>query len=198
MNGIDKKNNYNNQENIDDINNNAENIYNEKLSEFSEKSLRKIAKEIVFKRIVLKIHLVAYIFVNILIFSINYSYLPDKTDIFGYWVLWVITSWGLAVLLHAFIYISFRYGLFTSNLKLALSYHSFITIIICFFLIFADWFSTGKFEWFWWPSAALICALLIHFYTYFVVKPKKNEDPTKSYIERKVDRELRKIKKETQ
>ncbi|MBD3353385.1 MAG: hypothetical protein GF364_18025 [Candidatus Lokiarchaeota archaeon] len=160
-----------------------------KNGEFSEESLREIAVEIVKRRLALKIHWTAYLIVNIGLFIINIT-----VDDSYMWVWWPITGWGIAVLTHSFNYVSYRRGLFNSARTTLLWYHIFFAILISAFLHFIDNFTgSTTSHWWYWPVIPILLSAIVNIITYYVFKPKKNEDTRKSYIDRKVDREMKKL-----
>ena len=167
-------------------------LESEEISEFSEESLKQIAKEIVVKRMVLRGHWIVYIFVNVLLYFINFFTTPTEP-----WYLWPMVSWGLALLIHTFNFLEFKHGLFSTDAKKFLGYHLFITVLLCGYLVWIDWFTTGVLDWWYWPVIPLLIAAIFHLWIYNTQKPKKDENPNESYLNRKVQRELKKIKKET-
>lgn len=183
-------------ENLEEnINEGSNNETEDDIKEFSDDSLREIAKEIVVKRTALKFHFYTYIGVNILTLLINF--LVD----FSYkWFLWVLVPWGLVIVFHAFNFYTFRHGTFTSGSKAALWYNTVISVLVSVLLAFIDIFTQENMQlsltWSVYAILPLFAALIIHFSIYFNQKPKKNEDPKKGFIDRKVEKELSKLKKE--
>ena len=82
----------------------------------------------------------------------------------------------------------------TNTEKQVLGYHTIITFLICPFLIWIDWFTTGNLIWWFWGVIPMVVLLLIHYIVYNFRKPKKGENEKKSYIDRKIEKELGKIK----
>ncbi len=166
-------------------NNNDENV-----EEFSEESLREIAKEVVQRRIGLQNHLRVYIFVNILLFIINYLTFPLYR-----WHMWPLLGWGIGLGYHIFGYITFRRGSFGDDAKAGISYHVFTYLIVCAFLFWIDFLFTGTMTWSFFPIGGWGLALVIHLYVYITNRPKTGDDPRKSYLDREIDKELSKIRK---
>jgi len=162
-----------------------------KVGEFDENSLREIAKEIVVRRTAVKVHWIVYILVNLFLVVLNYL-----IDQLAYpWCLWPITGWFIGLSVHTFNYITFKHGSLKTGRGAILSYHVFIAVIISVFLVFVDYMDGLVLNWWYWAVVPLIVSVIIHFLIYVLSKPKKNEDSRKSYIDRQVDKEMRKLEK---
>lgn len=160
-----------------------------KEGEFSDESLRAIAKEIVQKRMALKIHWTVYILVNLLLFVINYF-----SDYSYAWHMWALAPWGVGIMIHTFSYIFFRKGTFTNTKIKGLMYHLVVVALVCYLIIFIDWFSDNSLDWYIWVVVPLIISVIVDAVAVKITVPKKGEDKTKSYTERQVDKELQKLK----
>lgn len=176
--------------------NNNENNEEGNIKEFSTESMRNIAKEIILRRLSLLIHITAYFFVNILLIIINL--LTDPTYL---WFLWSVTSWGIGILLHIFNYLAFKKGFFSSSGQSGLAYHIVIYVIVCAYLVFVNYFNyfTLGFDTLWvvWAVIPWGFGLIFHFWLHNINRPKKGENPhEKSWLERKIKKELGRIREE--
>jgi hypothetical protein len=175
---------------MNEINN--ENNKDGNIKEFSNESMRNIAKEIILRRLSLFIHLTAYIFVNILLIIINL--LTDPTYL---WYLWSVTSWGIGILLHIFNYFAFKKGSFSSSGQSGLAYHIVIYVIVCSYLVFVNYFTLGLDNlWVLWAVIPWGFGVFFHLWLRGLNKPKRGEDPKNSWLERKIKKELGRIKEE--
>ncbi len=162
------------------------------LNEFNEEGLRKIAKEIVLHRFFLILHVLLYIFVNLLLFIINYL-----TNWEYPWFLWALIGWAVILFTHIFYYILYKKGI-VHIATLALLYHVWAFIVLNSFLLFINFFtnqSRWNFQpWFWFPFGSWGSILIIHTVLYFYITPARDESTEKTWIERKVEQELKKLK----
>lgn len=176
----------------------------EKLSEFNDDSLRKIAKEIIILRTGVTIHLFAFIFVNAILFGINLmtingSYLAllenPETRFESIWHFWALIPWGAAMTLHLFSYFTYRRGTFRSLMGKVMGYHLMIYLVVNLLLCFINWFVTGGLSWVFWPIGCWGCLLIIHLFFYSMNRPREGESVGKSWIDRQIDQELKKVAK---
>ena len=169
-----------------------ENAEEKKISEFNEKSLRDIAREIVGRRLGLRIHWIAYILVNILLFVINYF-----TNFSYYWFLWPLTCWGVAIAIHTFSYVVYRRGLVSTTAGGLIAYHTFIFIVVNLLLLFINWFTSSPhaINWFFWPLGCWGAGLIVHWVFYLNSRPKNPNEAHKSWMDRQIDEELARVKK---
>ncbi|QEE17287.1 2TM domain-containing protein [Promethearchaeum syntrophicum] len=164
-----------------------------KLNEFSNDSLRKIAKEVIVRKFVLILHIWVYILVNLLLFAINYFTYPTY-----FWCLWPLTAWMMILILHILSHVLFRKGIVDLHTVFIL-YHLVFYVVINLFLIFTNWYTTevgtSRMSWVWWIIAPWGILLIIHLIVFFYVVPKHGESPNRNWLDRKIDQELEKMKK---
>lgn len=162
-----------------------------KIGEFNDDSLRQIAREIVVRRVILRTHWIIYILVNILLFAINYF-----VDYSYPWHYWPIVGWGVALLIHTFSYITYRKGLIATTSGGLITYHIFIYVLISGLLAFINWFTNTPhgIDWFFWPFGSWSALVLVHLILYLMYRPKTGENANKSWIDRQVEAELKKVK----
>ena len=163
----------------------------DKIREFSQESLRRIAREIVIRRYVLFLHAWVYIFVNILLFIIN-SFVPSRYP----WFLWPLTGWAILLFQHIVIHTIFRKGIIHGG-TIGITYHVTAYILVNLFLLFVSYFTASPpwtfSSWFLWPFGIWGLGLLGHATFYFYIVPKKSEIQHKGWIERKIEKELKKL-----
>ena len=164
-----------------------------KLNEFSNDSLRKIAKEVVVRKFVIILHIWIYVLVNLLLFAINYFTYPTY-----FWCLWPLTAWMMILALHILSHILFRKGIVDLHTVFIL-YHTVFYVVINLFLIFTNWFTTApdssRMTWVWWIIGPWGILVIIHLIVYFYVVPKHGESPNRNWLDRKIDKELEKMKR---
>ena len=164
----------------------------EKLTEFNRESLAKIAREIVIRRYVLILHTWVYIFVNILLFIINYFVSPNYP-----WSFWPLTAWALVLILHGITYKIFRKGIIHPG-TIAMIYHasSFVLglSLIFFISIFTAEPRWSLTQWFLWPLFGWSLGFLFHLVVFFYFVPKNSENDQKGWVERKIEKELEQLK----
>jgi hypothetical protein len=162
-----------------------------KLNEFSNESLRKIAKEVVVRKFVLILHIWVYILVNLLLFAINYFTSPDY-----FWFLWPLTAWMMILVGHIFAHMMFQKGIVDLHTVFIL-YHLVFYVVINLFLIFTNVFTTdpSRLTWVWWILGPWSILFIIHFIVFFYVVPKRGESPNRNWLDRKIDEELERMKK---
>src|SRR5271157_4223775 len=175
------------------------------MPEFSEESLRKIAKQKVQKKLFVEIHAAAYIGVNALLLVINLLTLPTYL-----WVPWPVCGWGVGLGMHIASYLIWLTGL--TGGKVGFTYHLSAFILGNLFLVFVWWMTSclyvgdcggvsscnhigscwsvsgwGGF-WFLYPLIAWLVGLIIH---WIVVRPKTASG--KGWMDTKVDQEMEKL-----
>lgn len=171
--------------------------YNEeKIPEFDEVGLRKIAKEIILQRFFLIVHCLVYVFVNLLLFVINFL-----TNWSYPWFLWAVTGWGVVFTTHGFYYVLYKKGVVNIS-SLGILYDLWGFFIVNLFLLFVNLFTNVPMwtlhPWFWFPLASWGAILIIHAVIYFYIVPSKEDSPEKNWLERKIDKELQKIQRNTE
>ena len=168
---------------------------NKKLNEFSNNSLRRIAKEVIIRKFVLILHIWVYVLVNLLLFVINYFTYPDPIY---FWCLWPITAWMMILTGHLFAHLMFRKGVVDLHSVFVL-YHLLFYVAINLFLVFTNWFTTppgnSRLTWVWWVILPWGVLFIIHLIVYFYLVPKRGESPNRNWLDRKIDEELERMKK---
>lgn len=165
----------------------------DRISEFNRDSLRRIAREIVIRRFVLILHALIYICVNTLLFFINLAVN------FRYpWFLWSVTGWLIVLNFHLVTYTIFRKGIVHGG-SIALFYHLSAYVVVNLFLVFVAFFTSvprwSFSPWFFWILGSWGLGLIFHLVVYFYIAPKKDEEESRSWLDRKVNQELEKLKR---
>ncbi len=158
----------------------AEKIVELSVPTLSDEDLMRIAKKRILKRAFFNAHLWLFFAVNALIYIINY------VNFSNYWYApWVSTGWGLLLAIHAFFHIYPKAKFFWIHLMLFMALN--------LYLLFVDYYSTGTLDWFWWPLGCWGILILSHLTIRNMSKPKWAGNQAKSWLDRKIDDELRKI-----
>ena len=153
---------------------------NQKKKQSEEEFLRSLAKKKVIRRTALQIHFIVYIFVNILLTFINLI----NSNYF--WSLWSIVGWGVGLVFHSFAYFNPKGN--------GMIWHAFSYCVVNALLIFIYFFTTPNiYPWYLWPLGLWGIGLCSHFIVYIIGKPRRGEDSSKSWINRKIDKEMKKL-----
>ena len=164
---------------------------NKKISEFSARSLRKIAREVILKRTALIIHFWIYVFVNLILVIINYLTLGFNLPT-NMWFLHSITGWGIGLVLHTSNYFIFKKGVINAA-SVGMIYHSINFIIVNLYLTYIDMFWDATYFWAGWVFLIWIFIFTSHLVFYFYIVPKREDAGTdRPWIERKFDEEIEK------
>jgi len=164
----------------------------EKRTPFSEDALRHIAKEKVVWALGVKLHALAFVCANIFLIVLNRTIAaPDS-----WWSLYVLSSWTVGMGVHISAYLIFSRGVIGGNKKGLIM--SVITELLSIqAVIVINILSSSGVWWFVWPVGAAILAMIVHAIVYMTFLREKAA-PTgerKSWMERKVDEELKKVQR---
>ncbi len=158
-------------------------------SPFSDEALRRIAKEKVVLAFVLKIHILAFIFVNIFLLLLDYFIVnPGTLD----WALIVVSSWLVGVGIHTTAYLIYARGVIGGNKK-GLIFHFIAEVFSVQAVIVINLVASPTIPWLVWPVGAMGLAVLVHLVFYFMFRKKAGPQGQKrSWMDRKIDEELKK------
>jgi cation transport ATPase len=162
-----------------------------KIEEFDESSLVHISKEIVIQRTALIWHFIADVFVNVLLFVLNFFIN------FNYqWWLWALSGMIFLLAIHCTAYYIFRRGYIYVATESIVA-HTAVYIIGNAYLFFINWFSNflttrGFPTWAWWSLGGWTAALILHIIIYVMIVPLNHEPKDARWLERKVYSEIRK------
>ncbi|MBN2156713.1 MAG: 2TM domain-containing protein [Candidatus Lokiarchaeota archaeon] len=165
-----------------------------RLSEFDDTSIAHISKEIVIRRTVLIGHFVVFVFINILLFVLNYF-----IDFTYQWYPWALSGMLFLLLVHSSAYFIFRRG-FIYIATESIVAHTFLYVIGNAFLFFINWYANlltaRPFpSWAWWSLGCWTAALILHIIIYLMIVPLNHEPKDARWLERKVYSEMFKYQK---
>ena len=105
------------------------------------------------------------------------------------------TGWGILMGLHFASYVIFKNGIVNLS-TVAIIYHLTLFLIVNAFLFFVDWFSDNQMlDWFWYAFGFWTGIFVIHLIIHFYIVPRRGESNGKSWMDRKIEKELDKLKK---
>ena len=170
---------------------------------FSEENLREIAKKKVVYRFAVRLHLVIFLIVNVLLFSINMITTP-----YYWWIIYPFFAWLIGVAEHLTAYIIYAKGIYP-NAKRGVIFHI-VAYIFVNLLLFMIFFTNYVYLlpiamplppytpniWFLYPLVFWGTGLLIHITVYLIFYRSKagKEGIEQSKRERAIEREIEKMK----
>ncbi len=169
-------------------------ISNNKINEFNEKSMRRIAKQIIVLRYLLVVHMYVYLFTNIVLFVINYY-----TGFDSKWFFYPLVGWGALFLVHCLAYSEYKLGIIKiSNIILYYDVGLYVIgNILCFLLDALSspirWQPSG---WYLYVLCIWSFILILNLAIHYIILPKEGEDKKKNWLERKIEIEMISIKNE--
>ena len=111
------------------------------------------------------------------------------------WSLYVLFAWTIAFSVHSASYLIYSKGVIGLQ-KIALILHAVIFVLSCPTLFVINYISGFTYLWFLWPDLSWIVAIIVHFALYkFFLRHKDKPEGNKSWIDRKIDDEIKKVKK---
>ena len=165
---------------------------NTKITEFNDKSLRVIAREMIIRKFALIIHGWIYFFVNLIIYIIYHAIDPNAYP----WFLWPIAGGGTLILTHGFTYWIYRKGIIHAS-TIGFAYHLFAYVLVNILVLFIACFTnTPRWTvplWFYLPLLSWGFMLIIHFTVYLYVRPKPGEPEGKRWMDRLTEKEYQKM-----
>ncbi|MEX2682713.1 MAG: 2TM domain-containing protein [Candidatus Sigynarchaeota archaeon] len=162
----------------------------EPASPFSDEALRRIAKEKVILAFVLKVHVIAYICVNIFLLLLDYFIVNHGSlD----WAIIVVSSWLVGVGIHATAYLIYARGVIGGNKK-GLIFHVIAELFSTQAVIVINLVASPAIPWFVWPVGAMGLAVLVHLVFYLMFRKNAGSPAQKrSWLDKKIDEELKKV-----
>ena len=166
-------------------------IDSEKKTPFSEVALRHIAKEKVIWALGVKIHALAFVFVNLFLVILNIT-----TSHEFLWSGIVVSAWLAGLGIHFSAYLIYSRGIIGGNKK-GLIMNLIAEIFGIQGVIVINIITNSTIMWFIWPVSAAILASIVHAVVYMVFLKEKSalSGEKKSWMERKVDEEISKVKR---
>ena len=119
---------------------------------FNPDQLIPFVKKLLFRRLILKIHIIMFIVTNALLFFLNN---PNFEFSEYQWWPWAFTGWAVFIAFHLYAY-SFR------GVRSLFEKHLVTYAIINPYLLFVDWYSGNGLEWAWIPLLMWGAILIIH------------------------------------
>ena len=170
---------------------------------FSEENLREIAKKKVVYRFAVRLHIVIFLIVNFLLFSINMMTTP-----YYYWIIYVFFGWLIGIAEHIAAYIIYAKGIYP-NAKRGVIFHIVAYIFVNLLLNFIFYLNEVYYPGFLfplevvnpypWPAFPLVfwgTGLLIHIAVYLIYHRSKmgKEGVKQSKRQKAIEREIEKMK----
>ncbi len=157
-------------------------------SPFSDEALRRIAKEKVILAFFVKVHIAAYIGVNAFLILLNYFVTsPGNLD----WALIVVSTWLVGLGIHVGAYLIYSRGVIGGDKK-GLYFHFIAEVLSVQAIILINLVSSPAVPWCVWPLGAMAVAVLVHVIAYKWFLKGKGSQGKKSWMDRKIDEELKK------
>jgi hypothetical protein len=159
-------------------------------SPFSDEELKRIAKQKVLMKFALKIHVLAFIGVNIALFAINYF----TTGLSPIWFVYPLAGWFMGIVAHGTVYFAYSHGV--SGTKTGVLINAAVYAASVPALLAINIFSYANYLWFLWPAIFWLLGVVIHAVATKTATSKKGEkEPKKSWLEKGVEKELQKVKR---
>ena len=165
-------------------------------NEFSEESLRKLAAQRIKFRSSVSIHLVFYIFVNIILFSINFITVQPMITFQTSWFLYPLLGWLIGLIMHALSYILVTRSVYPLA-KRGIYYHLTAYLTVMVLLIVNNLQIIPGYLWVLWPGIFWGIGVIGHIVIYFT-SFEANTNETGKFISRKeqaIEREMEKLRK---
>jgi hypothetical protein len=160
-------------------------------SPFSDEELKKIAKKKILMKFALKIHVLAYVGVNIALFAINYL----TSGLSAPWFVYPLAGWFMGIVAHGVVYAVYARGV-SSGAKIGLILDAAIYAASVPALLAINYFSDFGYMWFLWPAIFWLLGVVAHAIAIKMATAKKvQKEPKKSWLERGVEKEMEKAKK---
>jgi hypothetical protein len=159
-------------------------------SPFSDEELKKIAMQKVLQKLALKIHVLTFIGVNVALFAINYL----TSGLSPPWFVYPLAGWFMGIVAHGTIYCVYSRGI--SGPKIGVIMNAAVYAASVPALLAINYFSSPGYMWFLWPAIFWLLGVAIHAVAIKKFASKKGEKvPKKSWLERGVEKELEKVKR---
>lgn len=156
---------------------------------FSEESLREIARVKVNFRFSVLIHYAVFIFISILLLTINL--------LFSRQILWIIFpffGWFIGIVMHTVGYFVYARGVYPLA-KRTVIFHIFAYLSVMLFLFLIDFFTPENY-WVLFPAIVWGIVVIIHYSVYMIYFKSRIDEPRKSLSRREkaIEREMKKMK----
>ena len=166
--------------------------------EFSEESLRRIAAQKVTFRHSVRIHALAYVLVNTVLFLLNVIFSPQT-----WWVLYPIFGWLIGLAMHALAYSLYAEGVESMSYR-GVIYNAVAYIFTIMLLMVIDMMDSMTVEWAWIVAVCWVAGLTVHLAVHLIFfratrtkkKPEKKISRKEKAIEKEMAQMRRKLKKQ--
>jgi hypothetical protein len=164
---------------------------------FSEEELKRIAKKKILRSMAFKIHLAAFICVNLFLFLLNVYVTGGRA-----WFVFPLAGWSIGIAEHGAYYLIYSRGVIGTE-KIGLIMHAVaycVTIPALFAINMVSWgyapgmggnFLWGVYPWFLWPACFWLVGLVIHAVAVKVFIPHQEvTGEKKSWLDKKIEQEV--------
>ncbi|TFG04452.1 MAG: 2TM domain-containing protein [Promethearchaeota archaeon] len=160
---------------------------------FSEETLRKIAAQKVTFRYTVKIHLFCYVFVNLILFSINAIVSANN-----WWAFYPLLGWLIGLAIHATVYWTWSRGINYGRRAIIFNFVAWVFGVLLLTVI--DFMTAGYFSWVVYPTGFWGLGILVHIIIYaLIAKRQQVGDSTKvSKKDRAIEHEMQKLREKQQ
>jgi hypothetical protein len=163
---------------------------------FSEEGLRKIAEQKINFRYSVKIHIVAYILVNLLLVIINVLTINFNITLQNLWVLYPILGWFCGLSIHWVSYVLYAKGVYPMA-KRGVIFHITAYLSVLLLLVVSNLITTPTYLWVFFPALFWGIGVVAHIVVYMIYFKEKITDKgeTKSKKEQAIEKEMQKMRK---
>lgn len=158
---------------------------------FSEESLREIARVKVNFRFSVLIHYAVFIFVSILLLSVNLIF----TKLI-FWIIFPFFGWFIGIVMHTVGYLVYARGVYPLA-KRTVIFHVFAYLSVLLFLFIVNFSTMPGNYWVLFPAILWGIIVIIHYTIYLIYFKSRIDEPRKSLSRREkaIEREMKKMKK---
>ncbi|KKK42785.1 hypothetical protein LCGC14_0496720 [marine sediment metagenome] len=158
---------------------------------FSEESLREIARVKVNFRFSVLIHYAVFIFVSILLLTINLLFTRQI-----FWIIFPFFGWFIGIVMHTIGYLVYARGVYPLA-KRTVIFHMFAYLSVMLFLFLVNFYTMPEKYWVLFPAIFWGIAVLVHYAIYMIYFKSRIDEPRKSLSRREkaIEREMKKMKK---
>ncbi|MBN2151756.1 MAG: 2TM domain-containing protein [Candidatus Lokiarchaeota archaeon] len=163
-------------------------------SPFSDEELKHVAKAKILHKMAFRIHLAAYICVNLALVAINYL-----TSFFSpIWFVYPVAGWFIGIVVHGTVYALYVGGTSGAG-RVGLVVHAAAYLASAPALAVINYFSSPGYPWCLWPVGFWLVGVVIHGMAYKAAASKASGGAQKkSWLDQGVDKEMTKIKAKRQ
>ncbi|KKK43635.1 hypothetical protein LCGC14_0471440 [marine sediment metagenome] len=159
-------------------------------SGFSEESLREIARVKVNFRFSVLIHYAVFIFVSILLLTINLLF-----SRLIFWIIFPFFGWFIGIVMHTVGYFVYARGVYPLA-KRTVIFHIFAYLSVMLLLFLVNLFTMPENYWVLFPAIFWGIAVIVHYTIYMIYFKRRIDEPRKnlSRREKAIEREMKKMR----